>query len=217
LYASEDSGSSWRNLTAGLSEDVGAPIFVSSIVVDPRDSQTIWAGARGRGVYVTHDSGRTWSITLTGSVIALAADPADPNRLYASVEESEGKPFVWRSLDSGATWQPSSGAWQMRRAPTSLHVHPLDPVRVYAASGYYTYVPYVTQYATAPVTSSVVRPIVLTAEAGAAYRNVMATYLTTGTLKDIAMSPTGELVALIELGNGFSRSPAEFAIVRIGR
>jgi hypothetical protein len=35
----------------------------------------------------------------------------------------------------------------------------------------------------------------------------------------MAMSPAGELVPLIELADGFSgsRSPAEFAIVRIGR
>lgn len=217
LYASEDNGGSWRNLTAGLSESVGVPISVSAIVVDARDSGTICAGARGRGVYVTHDAGRTWSITLTGSIIALAADPADSKRLYASVEASEGTPFIWRSVDGGTTWQSSSGAWQMRRAPSRLQIHPLDPVRVFAASGYYDYVPYVTQFATAPAASSVVRPILATANAVAAYRNVLATYLTTGTLKDVAMSPTGELVVLIELADGFSKSPAAFAIVRIGR
>jgi hypothetical protein len=227
LYAGGTRGVGWRRLTDDIAASLGGPLDVNSVLVS---GDVLLAGTSGRGLLISPDRGLTWSVTMPGrSVVALAQDNVDATRLYASLDDAEGQTFIWRSVDAGRTWQPSSTAWQMRRAPKELLVHPFDTVRLFAISGYYTFVPYLAHFAQGASAAGsgggrgVARPILarpsraIGADGTAAPRIDLASYLATGYLRDLAVSPAGELILLVEITNGFQGRPAEFAIVRMGR
>jgi photosystem II stability/assembly factor-like uncharacterized protein len=134
LYESMDEGASWHRL-AKLGSDDG--FVLDSIVVDAADPATIYVGTWNNsvdgGVWISHDSGRTWSETaeLKGQPVhALAQAPSDPKVLYAGTLEG-----VFRSSDAGATWAKISppGSHEIHEIE-SLAVDPENPDTVYAGT-----------------------------------------------------------------------------------
>ena len=69
---------------------------IGKIVIDPRDSNTVFVAAQGplwspggeRGLYKTTDSGKTWKAVITVSentgVSDVAIDPSNPDVMYAA-------------------------------------------------------------------------------------------------------------------------------------
>lgn len=131
VYQSTDGGAHWHHAGLESTRHIGA------ILVDPRDANTVLVGALGhifgphpdRGVYRTTDGGATWKKTLfvddqTG-VVDLAADPADPNIVFAAAWTARNWPWlsyfvpmagkgsgVYKSTDGGVTWKRlSGGGW----------------------------------------------------------------------------------------------------------
>ena len=134
LYESVDEGASWHRL-AKLGSDDG--FVLDSIVVDSADPATIYVGAWNNstdgGLWISHDSGRTWSepAQLKGQPVhALAQAPSDPHILYAGTLEG-----VFRSSDGGATWAEISppGSHEIHEIE-SLAVDPGEPDTVYAGT-----------------------------------------------------------------------------------
>ena len=134
LYETVDEGASWHRL-AKLGSDDG--FVLDSIVVDSADPATIYVGAWNNstdgGLWISHDSGRTWSepAPLKGQPVhALAQAPSDPDTLYAGTLEG-----VFRSSDSGATWAEISppDSHEIHEIE-SLAVDPGDPDTVYAGT-----------------------------------------------------------------------------------
>jgi photosystem II stability/assembly factor-like uncharacterized protein len=129
VYRSSDGGKTWAWM--GLPESH----HISRIILHPTDPNTLWVAVLGhlyspnpeRGVYKTTDGGTTWSRTLfvdeNSGAIDLCLDPQNPNTLYAATWERERRSWnfkgagkgsgIWKSTDSGNTWQllstPSSG------------------------------------------------------------------------------------------------------------
>jgi photosystem II stability/assembly factor-like uncharacterized protein len=150
IYKTVDGGKTWTN--AGLT----ATRAISSIVIDPRNPDTVVAGALGdvfadsteRGVFRTTDGGKTWTKTLyvgpQSGVSELAADPSDPNVIYAGIWQFRRKPWtftsggeadgIWKSTDGGATWTRLTGHGLPEgiTGRIGLAVAPSDPKRVYA-------------------------------------------------------------------------------------
>jgi photosystem II stability/assembly factor-like uncharacterized protein len=118
-YISDNAGKSWRLF------DLRSP--VTFFAFDPLDSQVIYAGAEV--LWRSADRGRTWGlvypsgpgirlimpddhaspIVLTpqgpaGRVLALAVDPADPQKLYTTIRDASGV-GLYISTDRGAHWQ----------------------------------------------------------------------------------------------------------------
>jgi photosystem II stability/assembly factor-like uncharacterized protein len=109
-YRSRDRGDSWERLPFPPGRQVW------SILVHPHDSSILYAGTSPVGVYRSDDGGDTWRELPVPSlpervkmgfpcrVMRLAADPANPDELYATLEVGG----VMRSLDGGETWEDCS-------------------------------------------------------------------------------------------------------------
>jgi len=101
---------------------------LSTMAIDPQDTNRIYVGALNAGVWRTTDGGNTWQPIAdslpTLSIAALALDPINHNRLYL-VSARNG---VFRSDDGGTSWSrspppistPSCMAATCSSAPTIL-------------------------------------------------------------------------------------------------
>ncbi len=98
------------------------------------------SGGPDSGLYKTTDGGDNWTeITRNSGLpkgligkIGISISPARPSRVYAIIEAAEGG--VYRSDDSGATWQKFFDDREQRREPASyLHIYAdtRDPDTVY--------------------------------------------------------------------------------------
>ncbi len=121
VYRSEDAGKSWKNMGLKTSEHIGG------IVIDHENSNIVYVAAYGslrreggeRGIYKTSDGGKTWRRSLyiseyTGC-FEVHMDPRYSNIVYAVAHQRMRKLYsgigggpesaIYRTLDSGATWQ----------------------------------------------------------------------------------------------------------------
>lgn len=133
IYKSTDGGENWTNMGLKDSERI------SKILVDPADSNTVyacvpgklWSDSDDRGVYKTTDGGKTWNKILknpnasTGCSI-MTMDRSNPKVLFAGMWDFRRKGWGFRSggdgptapsasglfktTDGGATWQEISSA-----------------------------------------------------------------------------------------------------------
>ena len=149
IYRSDDGGKNWQNLGLKKSEHIGR------VVVDPRDSKTVYVAAEGplwgpggdRGLYKTIDGGKNWKAVLTISentgVADVAIDPSNPDILYASAYQRRRHVFtlidggpesaIYKSTDAGASWNKlKSGLPAVDMGRIGLAVSPADPNIVYA-------------------------------------------------------------------------------------
>src|SRR3984957_5826581 len=88
---------------------------VFTIAPAPLNRDLIWSGSDTGLIHVTRDGGKTWkNVPLNGltawSIISfIEASHFDPASAYAAVDRSrldERTPYLYRSRDYGATWQP---------------------------------------------------------------------------------------------------------------
>jgi photosystem II stability/assembly factor-like uncharacterized protein len=149
VYKSVDGGASWTNVGLKNSEHIG------KILVDPRDSRTVYVAAQGplwnaggdRGLYKTTDGGKTWKPVLTISentgVSDIAFDPRDPDVIYATAYQRRrhvwtlinGGPesAIYKSRDGGASWEKlANGLPKEDMGRIGIAVSPVDPDVVYA-------------------------------------------------------------------------------------
>lgn len=107
---------------------------LSTLVIDPTDPATMYAGAQSSGVWKTVDGGQSWqpvSDAASLSVAGLALDPSLPSRLYL-VTRSSG---VYRSTDAGTSWtQISTTDLRAIVHGGAVVIHPADPARLFVAS-----------------------------------------------------------------------------------
>jgi photosystem II stability/assembly factor-like uncharacterized protein len=138
LLKSLDGGGSWRRVNAALGghgRDRGY-MQVTALVVNPRDSLTVYATTRCTGVFKSDDGGHTWSPANAGlqprcpSTYSLALDPRAPSTLYAA-DPSRG---VFESRDGGSRWYAMNDGLSLSTV-FALAVDPQQPHTVYAAAG----------------------------------------------------------------------------------
>lgn len=136
LWESSDSGKVWleRSKGNGKSVDISG-VDILSLVINPYDANTAYAGARGAGILKTEDGGRNWQYLPFQSekVYGLDTDPIDGKIIYASgVWQKRGK--IFKSPDGGKTWQeiytsPSAGPLII-----ALQVDKKNPGNIYAST-----------------------------------------------------------------------------------
>jgi len=133
MYLGSASGGLWRSYTGGVGVDgwhyvpTGFPVLgVSSIAIEPDDSNTIYIGTGevynfdaagtgaayrstrgtyGIGILKTTDGGQTWFKSLDWTyqqqrgIWAVKINPLNPNTVWAATTEG-----TYRSYDAGTTW-----------------------------------------------------------------------------------------------------------------
>jgi photosystem II stability/assembly factor-like uncharacterized protein len=150
IYRSDDAGKTW--VKKGLENSQ----HISTILVHPEDSNTVWVAVQGplwtkggdRGFFMTTDGGETWEKTLGGGewtgVTDIKMDPRNPDVLYAATWQHHrtvaaymgGGPEsgIHKSTDGGRTWaQLETGLPEGNKGKIGLAISPQNPDVIYAA------------------------------------------------------------------------------------
>jgi photosystem II stability/assembly factor-like uncharacterized protein len=149
VYKSTDAGKTWQHMGLADSEHIG------EIVIDPRNSNTVWVASQGplwspggdRGLYKTTNGGQTWDRVLhisddTG-ISHVVLQPGKPDVVIASAYQRRravgqmigGGPEggIFKSTNGGKTWKKlTAGLPQDDMGRAGLAVDPRVPNRVYA-------------------------------------------------------------------------------------
>ncbi|MBM3264717.1 MAG: hypothetical protein FJY97_15015 [candidate division Zixibacteria bacterium] len=123
VYRSEDDGGSWQKLDTGM-ETVCPPILytrVTTLLCDPVDTDTLWAGVEIDGVYRSKDRGATWTAHKTGlnslDIHGITILPGPPKRILVTTNAG-----ICISTDNGETFQDmeihTRFAWRYCRGTT---------------------------------------------------------------------------------------------------
>ena len=135
LYDSHNTGDSWKRLARVDKRD---DLVLDSVIVDAKDAKHLVVGARvigssDGGVYVSDDSGRTWTsqVDMRGeSVQAMSDAPGDSNLLVAGTLKG-----VFRSTDGGRHWTRISPVDSTEiHNIASVAIDPVDPKIIYVGT-----------------------------------------------------------------------------------
>lgn len=148
VYKSTDAGKTWKRVGLELSQ------HISRIIIHPKDPNIVWVAAQGalysksaqRGVFKSVDGGVTWKNVLfvddkTGAS-ELSMDMTNPRILYAAMWEHGRLPWkvisggpgsgLYKSTDSGETWQRLKDGLPDELGKMSIAVSRSNPEKVYA-------------------------------------------------------------------------------------
>lgn len=126
VYRSDDRGESWQALNTPRQD-------VWSLAFHPSNPDIIFAGYEPCSIYTSYDGGESWKqadtsrihypdVTtymppLAKRVIGIAADPSDPNDVYASVEVGG----LLASRDGGESWDSITDGLYRDNHTVDLH------------------------------------------------------------------------------------------------
>ena len=130
IYKSTDGGTNWKkvlfkdNKSGGIDVEIDRKnpnVMYAALWEAYRVEYQMSSGGPGSGMYKSTDGGDTWrEITRNPGLpagvvgkISIAVSGADPNRVYALVENENGGLFS--SDDAGATWKLINGARSIRQ------------------------------------------------------------------------------------------------------
>ncbi len=148
VYKSTDAGKTWKKI--GLD----ATQHIARIIVDPKNPNIVFVAAQGalyskskeRGVYKSVDGGATWKLVLsvddkTGAS-ELSMDMTNTRILYAAMWEHGRLPWkvisggpgsgLYKSTDSGETWERLKDGLPEELGKMSIAVSRSNPEKVYA-------------------------------------------------------------------------------------
>jgi photosystem II stability/assembly factor-like uncharacterized protein len=113
---------------------------IAALVVDPRNSGTVYAATMSAGLFKSTDAAESWKpvnsglpVTSSGTYIAiwtLAIDPHNTGTVYAAAHDAGG---VFKSIDGGASWSAVNSGITTLNVQT-LAVDPHNPNTVYAGT-----------------------------------------------------------------------------------
>lgn len=146
LYKSIDGGKSWNKIL-NISENTG----VNNIVMDPRDSNVLYATSEQRrrhiftkigggpesAVYKSTDGGTNWEKIMSGlpksdlGGMGIAVSPVNPDVVYLIAEAAEGGGF-FRSVNRGASWEKMSDHFSQGQYYNEIYCDPKDVDKVYS-------------------------------------------------------------------------------------
>lgn len=147
LYKTTDGGQSWKKVLE-ISENTG----VNNIIMDPRDSNVLYATSEQRrrhvhtkigggpesAIYKSTDGGENWRKLTSGlprgdiGGMGIAISPANPDVIYAIIE-AEGKTGgFFRSENRGESWSKMSSYTSSGQYYNEIVCDPIDVDKVYS-------------------------------------------------------------------------------------
>jgi photosystem II stability/assembly factor-like uncharacterized protein len=113
VFKSADGGATWQAANGGLfgketARDRSHRLlegYVYSLAVDPRDSETVYAGTWRRGLLKTTNGGASWQRLAPRSVGAVVLDPSAPDTIYVGLAGRRAGSGIFMSSDAGRTWR----------------------------------------------------------------------------------------------------------------
>lgn len=148
VYKSTDAGKTWTHI--GL-EDSRA---ISRIRIHPADSDLVYVAAQGaphaptkeRGIYRSRDGGANWEqvhfVSERAGASELSMDMTNPRILYAAywdhlrlpwkVESGGEGSGIWKSTDSGNTWEKLEKGLPEIMGKIGIDVSRANPERIFA-------------------------------------------------------------------------------------
>ena len=133
-YRSDDRGQHWEALESPTD---GTDVW--SLAFHPGDPNVMYAGYEPCAIYRSEDGGEKWAKTdtdrvafphvttymqpLAKRVIGIAADPSDPQDIYAAVEVGG----LLASRDGGASWESITDGLYVRNNTVDLHGVQVSP------------------------------------------------------------------------------------------
>ncbi len=113
---------------------------LTAIAVSPANNQVVYTGADDGSLWKTVNGGQSWIDVSAGLpqrwITALAAHPADADKVYASFSGyrwDEATPYLTVSDDGGQTWRDVTG--NLPAAPINdVVIDPIDPTVLYVAA-----------------------------------------------------------------------------------
>ena len=128
VWISKNSGDDWEKISSDT-----MPVNIDSLAVDPRGSNTMYAGTWWRA-YKSTDSGKNWRLIKDGmiddsDVFAITIDPRDANHIVASACSG-----IYESFNAGEKWAKIQGIPAQSRRTRDIVQHPTIAGTVYAAT-----------------------------------------------------------------------------------
>jgi photosystem II stability/assembly factor-like uncharacterized protein len=135
-----DGGATWTQQGASVFDSNSGGARIAKLLIDPgtagsASATTVYA-ATTVGLYVSRNSGATWTRLIDGVFTDLLMHPTDARTLYAALGTPGGSPAngIYRTTDGGATWtQLSAGFPAVNVGRIALALAPSAPNVLYAA------------------------------------------------------------------------------------
>ncbi len=136
VFFSGDRGQTWQTMNSGQ-DSSGKSLSLSNydirkIVVDPRDSQTIFLATQKNGVFVSSDGGKLWKVILANvSPIDVVLDSTSQCVLYVV---TTGK--LLKTTNCGQEWQVSYNETRTDVAINVMAIDTKNPEIIYIGTSY---------------------------------------------------------------------------------
>lgn len=128
MWRSMNSGEDWEKVPSST-----MPVNIDSLAMDPRGTNTIYAGTWYRP-FKTTDGGKNWRLIKDGmiddsDVFAVTVDPRNPEHIVASACSG-----IYESNNAGEKWAKIQGIPSQSRRTRDIVQHPSIPGTIYAAT-----------------------------------------------------------------------------------
>ena len=130
VFRSENAGDTWTQLPTNNTPGL---VHVESLAIDPRTTNTIYAGTWYLP-YKSTDGGQTWRNIKNGiiddsDIFAIDIDPRDPNHIIASACSG-----IYETKNAGELWKKVQGIPSQSRRTRAIVQHPSIPGLVFAGT-----------------------------------------------------------------------------------
>ena len=129
-WISKDAGETWQKIQYS---DQGGPLNIDSIAIDPRNTNTIYAGTWYRPFKST-DGGKSWRLINKGmiddsDVFAITINSKNPDHVVSSACSG-----IYESYNGGETWKKLNGIPSDSRRTRDILQHPTQSGTIYAGT-----------------------------------------------------------------------------------